>query len=583
LTKLSARFGMKAAGQPELNVLKITVLVVMACLYVVSCQSKGGTMADLVLFNGQVWTIDPDLPEVSALAISHNRILATGRNSEIKKLIGPETKVIDLKGAFILPGFIDAHTHFLTGGFALQSVKLRDCRSREEFIGRIAAKAAELPTGSWILNGDWDHEQFEPPELPRKEWIDPVSPNNPVCVNRYDGHMVLVNSLALKLARIGKETISPPGGEIVMDPVSGEPTGILKDAACQLVYAIIPEPSMEEKLAAVRAALNEAASHGVTSIHDMSDLDTYEVYDVLRQRGELTARLYVYDQISDIDNFLKMREKIGAGHPFLRLAGLKGFVDGSLGSSTAYFFEPYVDQPGTHGLLASHMYPEGIMEKRLIEADRAGCQVAVHAIGDRANALILDLYQEVFEQDKPRDRRWRVEHAQHLRKEDIARFGQLGVIASVQPYHAIDDGCWAEKKIGAERIKTTYAFNSLLKSGARLVFGSDWTVAPLNPLSGIYAAVTRRTLDGEHPEGWIPEEKISVEEAIKGYTINAAYAEFTEKEKGSIKPGKLADLVVIDKNILKIKPEEIMSASVLMTIVDGRIIFDRLGKEGQSQ
>jgi len=357
----------------------------------------------------------------------------------------------------------------------------------------------------------------------------------------------------------------------------------LKDAACQLVYAIIPEPRLEEKLAAVRAALNEAASHGVTSIHDMSDLDSYEVYEVLRQRGELTARLYVYDQISDIDNFLKMKEKIGSGHPFLRLAGLKGFVDGSLGSSTAYFFEPYVDQPETCGLLASHMYPEGIMEKRLFQADRAGCQVAVHAIGDRANAMILDLYQKVFEQGGPRDRRWRVEHAQHLRKEDISRFGQLGVIASVQPYHAIDDGCWAEKKIGPERIKTTYAFNSLLKSGATVVFGSDWTVAPLNPLSGIYAAVTRRTLDGQHPDGWVPEEKISVEEAIKGYTINAAYTEFTEKEKGSIEPGKLADLVVIDRNILKIKPEEIISSSVLMTVVDGRVIFDRLNKEGQNK
>lgn len=216
------------------------------------------------------------------------------------------------------------------------------------------------------------------------------------------------------------------------------------------------------------------------------------------------------------------------------------------------------------------------MEKRLLQADLAGCQVAVHAIGDRANAIILDLYQKVFEQNGPRDRRWRVEHAQHLRPEDLARFGQLGVIASVQPYHAIDDGCWAEKKIGPERIKTTYAFNSLLKSGATLAFGSDWTVAPLDPVSGIYAAVTRRTLDNRHPEGWIPEEKISVEEAIKGYTINAAYTEFSEKEKGSIEPGKLADLVVLDRNLLKIKPEDIISTRVVMTIVDGKIVFDRL-------
>lgn len=569
-------------GRPaEFIFFKLLALMMITGWLVAGCQQKGGTMADLVLVNGQVWTVDQKKPEVSALAISQNKILAVGQNSEIKKVIGPATKVIDLKGAFVLPGFIDAHTHFLNGGFALKAVKLRDCQSREEFVSRLEAKAAELPAGAWIVNGDWDHEQFNPPELPRKEWIDAATPNHPVCVNRFDGHMVLVNSLALKLAGIGKETVSPPGGEIVKDPQTGEPTGILKDAACDLVYAIIPEPSNEEKLAAVRAAMREAAVHGVTSIHDMSDLSSFEVYDQLRQQNELTARLYVYDQISDLDNFLQAKEKVGAGHPFLRLAGLKGFVDGSLGSSTAYFFEPYDDQPGTSGLLASHMYPEGIMEKRLLQADRAGCQVAVHAIGDRANAIILDLYQKIFEQTGPRDRRWRVEHAQHLRPEDLTRFGQLGVIASVQPYQAIDDGCWAEKKIGSERIKTTYAFNSLLKSGATLAFGSDWTVAPLDPLAGIYAAVTRRTLDNRHPEGWIPEEKIPVEEAIKGYTINAAYAEFSEKEKGSIEPGKLADLVILDRNILKIKLEDIRSTRVLMTVVDGRIIFDRLEAEGQ--
>jgi len=576
LRKRSSKIKIRARQMSRFIFLKFIALVIMTGLLFSSCQPKGEAMADLVLLNGQIWTVDPDRPEASAVAINQNRILAVGQDSNVKELIGPETKVINLKGAFVLPGFIDAHTHFLNGGFALKSVKLRDCRRREEFISRIAAKASELPSGAWIVNGDWDHEQFSPPELPRKEWIDAVTPNHPVCVNRFDGHMVLVNSLALKLAKIGRDTVSPSGGEIVKDSLTGEPTGILKDAACDLIYAIIPEPSLEEKLAAVRIALQEAASHGVTSIHDMSDLSSFEVYQILRQKGELTARLYVYDQISDLDNFLQLKEKSGSGDQFLRLAGLKGFIDGSLGSSTAYFFKPYSDEPGNCGLLASHMYPEGIMEKRLFRADQAGCQVAVHAIGDWANALILDLYQKVFEQNGPRDRRWRIEHAQHLQRDDMGRFGQLGLIASVQPYHAIDDGCWAEKKIGPERIETTYAFNSLLKSGATLAFGSDWTVAPLDPLAGIYAAVTRRTLDGRHPDGWIPEEKISVEEAIKGYTINAAYAEFSEREKGSVEPGKLADLVVLDRHILKIKPEEIKSARVLMTMVDGRIIFDRL-------
>ncbi|MDD8019876.1 MAG: amidohydrolase [Acidobacteriota bacterium] len=532
-------------------------------------------MTDLALINGEVWTVDQNKPEASALAIDKNRILTAGQDSDIKQLIGPSTRIIDLKGAFVLPGFIDAHSHFLNGGFALKAVQLRDCQSREEFINRLAAKAGVLPAGAWIVNGDWDEEQFDPPEYPRKEWIDKATADNPVCVNRFDWHMVLVNSLALKLAGIGKNTVSPAGGEVEKDTVTGEPTGILKDAACDLVYQIIPPPSNEEKQAAGRAALKEAAAHGVTSIHDMSDLSSFEVYDSLRQKGKLSARLYVYDQISDIDNFLQAKKKIRIDDSFLRLAGLKGFVDGSLGSSTAYFFEPYNDQPETYGLLASHMHPEGIMEKRLLQAGRAGCQVAVHAIGDRANAIILDLYQKVFDQLEPGDLRWRVEHAQHLRRQDIARFGQFGLIVSAQPYHLIDDGCWAEKRIGPERIKSTYAFNSLLQSGATLVFGSDWTVAPLDPLAGIYAAATRRTLDGRYPGGWIPAEKISVEEAIKAYTIKAAYAEFSENEKGSIKPGKLADVVVLDRHLLKIKPEDIMSAKVLMTIVDGQIIFDR--------
>ncbi|HAR36976.1 MAG TPA: amidohydrolase [Acidobacteria bacterium] len=529
-------------------------------------------MAETVFLNGHIWTADDSCPEVEALAVVQNKIVRTGPNVEIKKLIGARTRVIDLQGKLMLPGFIDAHTHFLNGGLALRSVQLRTCRTPEEFISRIAAKARELPPGSWILNGDWDHEQFDPPVLPSRDWIDAVTPDHPVCVNRYDGHMVLVNSLALKLAGIDRNTVSPPGGEILRDPHSGEPTGILKDAAANLVYAVIPPPSLKEKMEAVRLALKEAAANGVTSVHDMSDASSFEVYQELLRAGELTARLYVYFQIPEIDSFLRLKIKPGFGHPFLRLAGLKGFVDGSLGSATALFFEPYSDNPAAYGLLAAHMFPEGIMEKRLRLADEAGLQVAVHAIGDRANALLLDIMEKIIRENGPRDRRWRVEHCQHLRKSDMERFGRLGLIASVQPYHAIDDGCWAERKIGPERVRTTYAFRSLQAAGAVLVFGSDWTVAPLNPLTGIYAAVTRKTLDGKNPGGWIPEEKISLEEAIKGYTIRAAYAEFSEKEKGSLQAGKLADLVVLDRDLFRLKPDDILDTRVLLTMVDGRII-----------
>ncbi len=529
-------------------------------------------MADTVLVNGHIWTGSESTPEVEALAVVQNRIVRTGSNSEIKRLAGPGTRVLDLKGRLVLPGFIDAHTHFLNGGLALRSVQLRDCRSREEFVSRIAARARELPPGAWILNGDWDHEQFSPPVLPTRDWIDPVTEDHPVCVNRFDGHMVLVNSLALKLAGIDRNTVSPPGGEIIRDPKSGEPTGILKDAASDLVYAIIPAPSFEEKREAVKMALREAAVHGVTSIHDMSDASSFEVYQDLLRSGELTARLYVYFQITEIESFLRLKIKSGFGHPFLRLAGLKGFVDGSLGSATALFFEPYSDDPRASGLLAAHMFPEGIMEQRLRLADRAGLQVAIHAIGDRANAILLDMMEKINAENKPRDRRWRIEHCQHLRRIDIDRYGRLGLVASVQPYHAIDDGCWAERKIGPERARTTYAFKSLQRAGAVLVFGSDWTVAPLDPLAGIYAAVTRRTLDGKNPDGWIPEEKISLEEAIKSYTVRAAYAEFSEKEKGSLEPGKLADLVVLDRDLFRVEPDEFLKARVVLTMVDGRIV-----------
>ncbi|MGQ9800845.1 MAG: amidohydrolase [Candidatus Saccharicenans sp.] len=557
------------------SIKKLLPVLLLSSLCLVGCQKQGGTMADTVFLNGRIWTADESCPEVEALAVVQNKIFRTGRQAEIQKLIGDRTRVIDLQYKLMLPGFIDAHTHFLNGGLALRSVQLRTCRTREEFVSRIAAKARELPPGSWILNGDWDHDQFDPPVLPSRDWIDAVTPDHPVCVNRFDGHMVLANSLALKLAGIDRNTVSPPGGEIIKDPISGEPTGILKDAAADLVYAVIPAPDLKEKMEAVRLALKEAAANGVTSIHDMSDASSFEVYQELLRAGELTARLYVYFQIPEIDSFLRLKIKTGFGHPFLRLAGLKGFVDGSLGSATALFFEPYSDNPGAYGLLASHMFPEGIMEKRLRLADQAGLQVAVHAIGDRANALLLDIMEKIIRENGPRDRRWRIEHCQHLRKNDIERFGRLGLIASVQPYHAIDDGCWAERKIGPERARTTYAFRSLQAAGAVLIFGSDWTVAPLNPLTGIYAAVTRRTLDGKNPEGWIPEEKISLEEAIKGYTIRAAYAEFSEKEKGSLQEGKLADLVVLDRDLFRLKPEEIAGTRVLLTMVDGRIVYSK--------
>jgi len=532
-------------------------------------------VADLVLLNCAVWTVNPAQPWAEAVAIKEDKILEAGSSQEIKRMIGDSTQVIDLKGDMVLPGFIDSHTHFLDGGFSLLGIRLRDAESREELITKIADKAKKIEKGVWILDGDWDHQSFDPPELPRKEWIDPATLHNPVCVNRYDGHMVLVNSLALKLAGVTKDTHSPAGGEILKDSETGEPTGILKDAAMNLVTKHIPEPSFREKLKAAEVALKHAAEKGVTSIHDMANADNFEVYQELLRLNKLTARLYVYIPITEVELYARLKLKTPFGNNLLKIGGLKGFVDGSLGSSTALFFDPYTDNPRKKGLLHSQMFPEGIMEKRIIQAEKAGLQVAIHAIGDRANSILLDIFERIIAQSEKRDRRWRIEHAQHLLPGDIERIASLDIIASVQPYHAIDDGRWAERKIGRKRCQYTYAFKSLLEKGAVLACGSDWTVAPLDPIGGIYAAVTRQTLDGKHPEGWFPEQKISLEEAVKGYTLNGAYAEFSENMKGSVEKGKVADLVVLSRNIFKIPPDEIQKTEVKMTILNGKIIYKK--------
>ncbi len=531
--------------------------------------------AATVFQNANVCTVDPARPWAEAVAVLDGRIVAVGTTREIQAYVGEDTEVFDLSGALLLPGFIDSHTHFLEGGFALAAIQLRDADSREEFIARIRDKAEQLDPGVWILNGDWDHTRFDPPELPVRQWIDAVTPQNPVCVNRLDGHMVFVNSLALGLAGITKDTPAPQGGEIVRDALTGEPTGILKDEAISLVSRHIPLPSHEEKKLAARAALRHAATHGVTSVHDMSSRETFAVYRDLLAEDALSARLCVYVPISEIDPDGPLRIEASPDRDRLKMGGLKGFVDGSLGSFTALFGEPYIDNPQTSGILVADMYPEGIMTTRIRKADRQGLQVAIHAIGDLANRMILDIFETIMRENGARDRRWRVEHAQHLRPEDIARFGRMGVLASVQPYHAIDDGRWAEAKIGSRRARTTYAFRSLLESGVRLACGSDWTVAPMDPLAGIYAAVTRRTLDGKNPGGWIPQEKISLIEAVKGFTINGAFAEFAEPSKGSIEVGKLADLVVIDRNIFEIPESDIDRARVQMTVMDGRVVYRR--------
>jgi hypothetical protein len=537
--------------------------------------AAGAPTADLVILNGAVRTIDPAGPTAQAVAIYRGRIAAVGTTAALQAWIGPGARVIDAAQRSVLPGFNDAHVHFLSGGFELANVELRSARTPAEFAARIRAYARRIPTTRWISGGAWDHENWPGAPLPTRQLIDDATPETPVLVSRLDGHMALANACALRLAGITRATQDPPGGLIVRDPKTGEPTGLLKDAAMGLVTRHIPPPSPSEKLAAARAATAHAASLGVTSVQDMSAGQDVGVYQQLLEQGELKTRIYAVWPLSSWQTLGATGVRAAFGDDLLRIGGLKGFADGSLGSSTALFFEPYADSPATRGLPSDEMFPEGVLRQRVEAADRAGLQVMIHAIGDRANDEILAVFESVARANGPRDRRFRIEHAQHLRPQDIPRFAQFRIIASMQPYHCADDGRWAEKRIGAERCKTTYAFRSLLEAGATLAFGSDWTVAPLDPLQGIAAAVTRRTLDGKHPAGWVPEQKITVEEAVRAYTLGAAYAEFQDQVKGSLTPGKLADLVILDRDIFTGDPAEIQKARVILTVLGGRVVHEQ--------
>lgn len=531
----------------------------------------------LVIINARVRTMDPARPQAEAIAVHGNRITAVGSTEEIRKLATSTTRVIDARGQLVLPGFNDSHVHFLSGGFQLSSVDLRDADTPQEFAARIKSFAEKLPAGRWITGGDWDHERFPNAALPTKELIDSFTPTTPVFVSRLDGHMALANSHVLKLAGVTRETPDPPGGLIVRDPKTGEPTGILKDAAMSYVWKVVPAATFEEKLAAARAATAHAARLGVTSVQDVSAGTDVGVYQTLLNRGELKTRIYAVSPLPSWERLARTGVRAGFGSDMLRIGGLKGFSDGSLGSTTAYFYEPYNDAPNTSGLAGDEMFPEGAMLERVRRADKAGLQIMIHAIGDRANDMVLSIFEQVARENGAGDRRFRIEHAQHLRRADIPRFAKAKVIASMQPYHAIDDGRWAEKRIGRERASTTYAFRSLLDAGAVLALGTDWTVAPLDPMLTIYAAVTRRTLDGKNPNGWIPEQKISVEEAVRAYTVGSAFAESAEGVKGTITPGKLADLVILSSDIFQINPIEIEKVKVMTTILDGRVVYEARG------
>ncbi|WP_263366589.1 amidohydrolase [Edaphobacter bradus] len=534
----------------------------------------------LVLVHGHIWTENPTQPEAEAIALDGNHVLQVGTSADILRLAGPSTQVIELNGRRVVPGFNDAHVHFIAGGEALASVQLRDAASQAEFRERVAAFAKTQPDGAWITNGEWDHERWKPAVLPTHQLIDDVTAHNPVFIERLDGHMGLANAVAMKLAGVDRNTPDVPGGVIVRD-ADGNPTGIFKDAATTLIYRAIPPLSLAQTETAILAAQHEAARNGVTSVQEMandtndtSGPDHLRALQSLERGGRLNVRMSVNLRLLDWRNLANTGIQAGFSDGLVQVGGLKAFADGSLGSTTAWLLAPFDDQPANSGLASDELQHADQMYADIKGADQAGLQIAIHAIGDRANRTILDLYQRVEQEDGPRDRRLRIEHAQHLTAQDIPRFGQLHVIASMQPYHAIDDGRWAQKRLGPERIHFAYDFRSLLDSGATLAFGSDWPVAPMVPLMGIYAAVTRRTLDNLNPNGWIPEQKITVAEAVHAYTVGAAYAQFDEKVKGSLEPGKLADLVVLSRDIFHIDPVEIQNTRVDLTIFNGRVIYN---------
>lgn len=542
-------------------------------LLISACQQA--PVADAIYTHAQIWTGDTQNVWAEAIAVKDGKILLVGNASEAAAFQGSQTKTIDLEGKMVAPGFTDNHTHFLQGGFQLASVNLRTAKTPQEFIQILKTYAAQLPEGGerWILGGDWDHEAWDG-ELPRKEWIDSITGDHPVWVNRLDGHMALANSKALQLAGITDNTPTPAGGTIVRDPKTKHITGILKDEAMNLVYQKLPSFSEKELDEAFDRAVQHALSLGVTQVHDVSSLGGWTdlaTYQRAQQTGRLPLRIYSFVPLADWQKLADFVKNKGRGDDYLRWGALKGFVDGSLGSTTAWFYTPYNDEPTTTGLQVTDT---ALLRRLIISADAAGLQVAVHAIGDRANDWLLSVFAEAIAKNSTKDtRRFRIEHAQHLTKAAILKFAELGVIPSMQPYHAIDDGRWAEKRIGSERIKTTYAFRSLLDANAKLTFGSDWTVAPLNPLEGIYAAVTRQTLDAKNPNGWVPEQKITIAEALTCYTANNAYAGFQESKLGKLKPGMLADFVVLSDHLFEIMPAKIKDVKVLRTIVGGKEVY----------
>jgi len=555
------------------------LIILLSIIYGIMCSScTQHQKADLVIINGKVLTIDKDNPSAEAIAVTNEKIIRVGTSREIKSFIAKgRTEVIDAKGRLIIPGFNDAHVHF--GPLDPDYIELRYTTDPSVFTERVREQVARSKPGELIRGGHWEHEMFADKKWPSKELIDKVSPDNPVILSRADGHSVLVNSFVLRLSGITKDSPDPFGGEIQKDPVSGEPTGILKESAESLVKTgdyksdLTPQLFSEKTRLGYLLALKEAREYGVTSIQIPGSAD-FDAYTKLKEEGLLTSRIDIGQSLtgdtSRLERYKELSLKYSQESNWIRFGYLKAFIDGTIGSGTALMFEPFADNPSSAGL-SMMKYEE--FENMVIVADRMGFQIGVHAIGDKGNNWVLNAYEKVQLVNGKRDSRHRDEHTQTLIATDIPRFAQLAVIPSMQPTHCITDKRFYEKRVGIERCKGAYAWRDLINAGSVPAFGTDYPVEPLNPMEGLYAAVTRKDRLGEEGEGWFPEQKLSMEEAIRFYTLGSAYAQFMEDRKGMIKTGYLADIVIVDKDLLTIPENEIMKTKVDYTIVGGKIVY----------
>ncbi len=540
------------------------------CLCALCVGSKPLSPPDLVLLNGTIYTGQAGQPRAEAMAIQSERIVAVGSSNEIRALVGPNTRVVDLQGRFAMPGFNDAHIHLANGGQAKLAVDFGGAKSLAEFQQRIRARLAEYKPAEWITGRGWDHTLWPEKRFPTRADLDSVSRDHPMLFTRIDGHVSVANSLALQLAGVTRDTKDPPGGSIERD-AQGEPTGMLKENAVGLVSRRVPPLTLAQRRRAIELALAEAARFGVTSMQDNSSWDDFLVYEQLKKEGKLTARITEWlPFLEPLPRLEAMRRHGGTTDPWLKTGALKAVLDGTLGSRTAAMLAPFADDPSTSGILRIE---EAELIRMAVERDAAGFQLAFHAIGDRANRVALNAFAAARAANGPRDRRDRVEHAQVVAPEDFERFAALGVIASMQPVHESSDMRWAEARLGPERSKGAYAWNSMLKRGVRLAFGTDYPVEPVNPMRGLYACVTRELPEGGPPGGWQPQEKISLDDCIRAYTAGSAYAEFEEGSKGQIKTGQWADFIVLSADPFRIPPPQLLQTRVLQTFVAGRQVY----------